>query len=574
MVATTAVEDPGADGRPGGRWAVLKAVAGNRDLRRVQLAFLGSAIGDWAYATAILVWVFQQSGAHVVGVWVGVRFLLGALTAPLGALLADRWPRRRLMMATDAVRALLVAAVAVLVASGAPLLSVLVLSTLASLLSSPFLIAQRALLPSLAATPAQLTAANGVHSTIDSTAAFAGPALAAGLLVVLDVPVVLWFNVLTFLWSLALVSRVTVPSRPEATTGSDAAADPGPAGASATTEEAAAAKETFLAETMAGFAAIRRDRALLLSTVQVALQTLVAGASPVFLVVLAAEVLGSEEGGLGALNAVIGIGSVLGGFVAISRAGKETLGRDMVVGVVLWSAPLLLISVWPVAAVCFLAVALLGLANPLVDVNVDTIFQRLTPDRMLGRVFGALESCVIGTMALGAFLMPFALELGLRVGLAVLAAPVALVALLSLPTMVRLDRTMTAPPGLDLLRSVDLFAPLDPATTDQLARALGHMRFGVGEVLLREGETSELFYVVESGLVEVRQGERVLRTEGPGEYFGEIGLLRDVPRTATVTALEDTVVRTLSREDFLQAVSGHSAARTAAESVVARRLAA
>lgn len=549
------------DERPAGAFASLRAVVGNRNLRRVQLAFVGSAVGDWAYSTAIVVWAYDAGGAHAVGTWIGIRFVLGALTAPLGALLADRWPRKRLMILTDGARAALVAAAAVLVALETVPLLVFVLATGASLLSSPFMIAQRALLPGLARTPSELTAANGVHSTIDSLASFAGPALAAGMLVVLDVPAVLWVNVVTFLWSMALVARVEGVTRAEPVARQAADVPDEPA-------------QGFLKETLAGFALIGRDRALLLATVQISLQTVVMGASAVFLVVMADDLLDTGAAGLGYLNTVIGIGSVLGGFVAIARASKEKLGRDMVLGVVLWSAPLLLVTLWPTPLACFVAVALIGLANPLVDVNVDTIFQRLTPDDMLGRVFGAMESCLIATAALGALVMPWLLDAtGLRTSLAVIAVPVAILAIAGLPAMMRLDSRLAAPAGLDLLHGIDLFTPLDPATTDQLARALEEARYPAGGVLVREGEASDRFFVIESGRVEVTQGDRVLRTEARGEYFGEIGLLRDVPRTATVTALEETVVRTLGREDFLSAVSGHRDSRTAAESVVRRRLA-
>jgi MFS family permease len=563
---------PPASAEPSGTRGTLHAVLGNPDLRRVQLAFLGSAIGDWAYATAIVVWAYAEGGATAVGIWVGVRFVLGALTTPVAAVYVDRWSRRRVMILTDAIRAVLVGGAALFVALDVATLMVFVLATLASLLGSPFLIAQRALLPSLARTPTELAAANGLHSTIDSLAFFAGPAIAAGLLIVADVPVVLLVNVVTFLWSLALVSRVSATVEQ-----ASRAAESEPADNQA--EDSDEAAETFLVETLAGFRAIGQDRTLLLATVQVSLQTVIAGAMTVFLVVMADEILDAGDAGLGYLNAVIGVGSILGGMLAIARARLGALGRDMTIGVVLWSLPLLLVTVWPTPVACLAAAALIGLANPLVDVNLDTVMQRLTPDEMLGRVFGALESCAIATAALGAFVMPLLLQLmSLRAALAVLATPVAVLALVGLPAMIRLDARLKAPRGLELLRSIDLFAPLDPATHEQLARSLVETRYAPGDVLVREGEESDLFYVIESGRVQITQSEgtearRVLRTEGPGEYFGEIGLLRDVPRTATVTAQEDTVVLCLAREDFLRAVSGHRESSLAAEATIRRRLA-
>ena len=409
---TTSGEEQSAPPAATGMRGSLRAVLGNANLRRVQLAFLGSAVGDWAYATAIVVWAYDAGGASAVGIWLGIRFVLGALTAPIGALYADRWPRKRLMMLTDFLRAILVTGAAVFVALDVAPLVVFVCATLASLLSSPFMIAQRALLPSLSRTPGELAAANGLHSTIDALAFFVGPALAAGLLVLTDVPVVLLVNVVTFLWSLALVSRIRLPAAAQKV-------DP------VLADGELPVKESFVSEALAGFKVIGRDRMLLLTTIQVSLQTVVAGAMAVFLVVMADEILDSRDAGLGYLNAVIGIGSILGGVVAISLATKGRLGRDLTVGVVLWSLPLLLVSVWPTPAACFLAAALLGLANPLVDVNMDTIMQRLAPDEVLGRVFGALESCLIGTTAIGALIMPLLLQLmSLQAALVVLALPV------------------------------------------------------------------------------------------------------------------------------------------------------
>jgi predicted MFS family arabinose efflux permease len=548
---------PSPSGPTPGTLTTLRAVLGNPQLRRVQLAFLGSAVGDWAYATAIVVWAYAVGGAAAVGVWMGVRLVLTAVTAPLAAVLADRWSRRRVMLLSDGLRAAAVAAAGVLIALDAAPAVVFALATLVALLTTPFLVAQRSLLPSLARTPVELTGANGVASTIESLAVFAGPALAGGLLLVADVPTVLAVNVATFVWSLVMVARVDAPRR--------AARGSRPPGE---------ADESLLVETLAGFRVLAGDRRLLLVVGQTSLQTMVRGASVVFLVVMADQVLGSPDAGLGLLNAVLGVGSVLGGTVAIMRATRGTLGRDLTVGVVLWSAPLLLVTVSPTIAACLVVAALIGLANPLVDVSLDTILQRLVPDAVLARVFGAVEACVVAAAALGALLMPPLLDRwGLGTALAVLAAPVAATALLGLPATTRLDAQLRAPRGLALVRGADIFAPLDPTTVEQLAHRLTEVRLDPGEVLIREGAHSDCFYLVEAGRVVVSQDGRTLRREGPGEYVGEIGLLRDVPRTATVTAEEEAVVLSLSRDDFLAAVTGHAESHRAADAVVGLRLA-
>ena len=531
------------------------AVFRNANLRRLQLAFVGSAIGDWAYGTAVAVWAYGEGGARSVGIWMAIRFALGAVSSPFLAGLADRFPRKRVMILTDLVRAVLVTLAAVCLWADTPAWPIYVLATLASLLGTPFRVAQRAMMPSLADRPEELTAANGTSSTIESLSFFVGPALAALLLGVTSIPVVFMINVATFGWSMLLVARLTPrPALPRP------AGDDDPA-------------ESYLRETAAGFRTIAASRGLRLVTLATAVQTFIAGGSAVFVLVMADEILGTGPRGVGFLDSVLGIGAIAGGVLAISRASRGRMGNDLALGVLLWSLPLALVAVWPTPVACFAAMALLGLGNPLVDVNFDTIVQRVAPEAVMGRVFGAVESCFIATMALGSLFMPFAIEhLGLRTALVALAAPVVLAALLLVAPLRRLDGELVQPVHLALFSSVDIFAPLAPAAVETLARSASAVRVAAGDVIVREGDVSDLFYVVERGRVAVTAHGVLLRHEGPGDYFGEIGLLRDVPRTATVTAVEDTVLQSIEREEFLSVVAGHGDARSAAEVTISRRL--
>lgn len=169
---------------------------------------------------------------------------------------------------------------------------------------------------------------------------------------------------------------------------------------------------------------------------------------------LAVQLLPAGPRGVGYVDAVLGIGAVVGGFVAISRSSRHSLATDLLKGVLLWSLPLLLVVVWPSLVSVFVAVALLGSGNPIADVNFYTAVQRLTPDRVLGCVFGALEGALIATMALGAAVMPFLIEgPGLRTAPAVVSLVVGLPTLALLPAARGVDRRLTAPPELELLSS-------------------------------------------------------------------------------------------------------------------------
>jgi CRP-like cAMP-binding protein len=176
-------------------------------------------------------------------------------------------------------------------------------------------------------------------------------------------------------------------------------------------------------------------------------------------------------------------------------------------------------------------------------------------------------------MALGSGVTPFLIDrLGLRGALTVLALLVAVPAFLLIPRCRRLDATLVEPANTSLLRGIPMFSPLTRVTLESLAMQLATESVPGGTVVLREGDESDRFFIIGSGSVRVTQGGTLLRTETAGDYFGEIGLLRDVPRTATITAAEDTVLLTLSRDDFLDAVSGEES-RSAAEEIVSRRLA-
>ncbi len=521
--------------------ASLASVFRNRNLRRVQLALLAALVGDTAFATAVTVWAYGVGGASAVGIFTAGRLVAAAVVAPLGAAVADRYDRRTVLLVTSLVRTLLVIAATVCLSWGPPL-PVFLLAAAAGVLSAPFRSAQRAWMPALSAHPEELTAANATASTIESLAVFVGPALGGLLLVVAGVQTVFLLNVGLFVVSMLLILGVRA-LHPQRTPGDhEAQAAPG-----------------FVHELLAGFRALGTDSDLRVVTGQVCAQTFVGGASKVFVVVLAVDVMKTGARGVGLLDAVIGVGAIIGGFIALARSRRGRLARDLTAGVLLWSVPLGLIVLWPTPVTVIVTLVLLGVANPLVDVNLDTIVQRMTPESTLARVFGALDTCYIATSALGSLLVPFMLHLvGLRWTLLAIAAPVAVIALLSLRRMDGLDRRLRPPESLPLLRGISWLAPLAPGVLEPLARSLTPVDVPAGATVIREGEPADRFYVIESGVVEITQDGRVLRRQGPGEHFGEIALLHDVPRTATVTAVTDVRLQALDREPFLRVLSGDS----------------
>jgi hypothetical protein len=323
-----------------------------------------------------------------------------------------------------------------------------------------------------------------------------------------------------------------------------------------------------------GFVLVVRDRDLRTTSLLAFWQGAIWGMLMVFLVVLAVDTLHTGPAGVGFLNTVIGVMTIAGGLVVVSRMKHGRLGSDMSVGVLGWSLPLLVMAAFPSPVTTVLALAVVGLMDPWVNLGLETIPQRIAPEHAISRVYAAVDSALNAAMSLGALIAPLLLRaIGLRPSLAIVGLVVTAYAASTLPRMRRLDRRLAAPDTLPLIASLDLFAPLSPSLRETLAHRLVPVDVAAGEVVVAEGEASDRFYVIESGEVEVSQAGLLLRTECAGDFFGEIGLLRDVPRTATVTAVSPVRLHALERTDFLDAVTGQDEALAATEEVVSRRLA-
>jgi MFS family permease len=539
----------------------LREVFRNPALRRIELAWAGSIVGDWAYATAFAVYAYERGGPTAVGVVAVVRYVLRALVTPFTSVLGDRYPRRLVMIGSDASAAVLVTVAAVLISTGANAYLVYALAVLTSVCVSPFRAAQASYLPQLAASPQELSAANVASSTIESVGFFAGPAIAGVLLAVASISTVYIFDAATFAWSAFLVLGIR----------SAHAAD-----AASAARPSAGAEESpgLMEEVTAGFRVILGSRDLRILGALFCAQTVVAGASVVFQVSIALGLLGLSRSGLGYLNATLGIGGLVGGFVALVLAQRGRLARDFGVGVFLWSAPLLLVAAWPSVTAAVIMLVLLGLANSVVDINGFTIIQRIAPPETMSRVFGALESAFIGGMAVGSLLMPLLIRtIGTRWGLVVVGASVASTVGLGAAGLRRIDAVALVPAGLELLRKVSILSMLPEPTLDRLARALVRVEAQPGDVIIREGDEGDRFYVIESGTVEVTKEGRHIADLGPGDFVGEIALLRDVPRVATVVATSELVLQSLERSQFIPAVTGQGEFHEAAEAAMTGRLA-
>ena len=536
--------------------AAMEAMRGslrNPAIRRLQLAFAGSAIGYWACATAITVFSFEAGGAAAVSLQVLLRMLPAAIAAPLLTTLCDRYPRVRVMVTGDLVRVVVTVGMALLVISGAPYWFVLIALGISGIAATVFEPAKSALLPTLAKRPEELTAANVVSSSIDSVSFFVGPALAGLLLAVSSTETVLFVTAATLLWSAALVSRI--PEAPRERAAGEAA--PG-----------------VLAQVAEGVGAVREDSRIGLLLLFFAVQTLTCGALTVLVAAVALDLLDLGDSGLGLLNSATGIGGFIGVAATAVLAGRRRLAPAFALGMVLWGIPLVALGLVSSTAVAVGALLVVGLANTLVDVSGFTLLQRTAPDEVIGRVFGLLETISLAAMASGSLIAAALLDLaGIEAALIVVGALLPVLVALRWGAVLALDALPVPVDDVALLKGIDVFAPLGPVELERLAEALEPVRVSAGEAIVRQGEPGERFYVVVTGTVDVSVDGAVVREEGPGEYFGEIALLNDSPRTASVIAREDVELRSLDRDVFLGTVTGHDGSGMAVEAIASRRLA-
>jgi MFS family permease len=531
----------------------IRGVVGNPGLLRLELAWACSVVGAWAYGIAVVVYAYEQGGARAVGVVGLLRWGIAALVSPFAAVFGDRYDRRLVMVASDLVRAALIVAAAAAVLSDTEPAFVYALAALVSVAGTPFRPAEAAYTPQLARTPDELSAANVVAAAIESTGIFVGPALGGLLLAWTSTGTVFLATAGAIVLSAVFILGIRGP-------GTETRQERG--------------SETVVDELLAGARAILRDRKVALLVGLFAAQTFVDGLLGVLIAVIALSFLDAGAATVGWLNAACGIGGLVGAMLAAAFIGRGRLAGDFGLGVLLFGLPLALVPAWRNEGFALLLLAIVGIGNTLADVSGMTLLQRAAPDAVLSRVFGVLEGLLLLTVGLGAIAAPALLSLlGTRGALVAAGLLLPLLVVPAWPVLRRIDReTVISVERLQRLAQVPFLSLLPESTREQLAQAVVEEPMRVGEEVVRQGEPGDRFYVIDTGSVEVYVDGRLTTRLGPGEYFGEIALLRDTPRTATVRAGEDGVLLTLSRDSFVPAVAGYAPSHNSAEAVVGLRL--
>ena len=515
-------------------------------MRRVLPAYLVFSVMEWATWVALLVWAYDQRGVGGAATVSVAQLVPAIVVAPLAAAAGDRLRHGTALAVGYGAQAVAALATGLALATEQSFVVVLlggVLLTGTITLTRPV---HNAAMPELARTPAELTAGNAATSGAESVGTFLGPAASGLLIVAIDAEGVFTVFGILMLGSMLLVLRLPVSA-----------------------EIRPAEHEGYLRSVTAGVTELRNEpsAAILLGTV--ASQYVVIGLLDILIVVLALDVLGTDDSGPGLLGGAFGVGCVLGALGSILLVGRRRLAPALVLALAVVGVPLAVLGISDSVWVAALLLAVSGAAKSCFDVASGTLLQRAVADRVLARVFGLREALLSAAIALGALLAP-ALVLVLEPTGAFVITGLLLpaVAALAWKVLKRLEAGAVSPGiHLNALRAVPFLRLAPLPALESLSRRVVEVSLGPGEVIVREGDLGDRFYVVLTGEVAVSHGGREVRRLGPGSSFGEIALVRESARTATVTAIGEVHLVAVGRHDFLTALGAAPTTRTAADQV-------
>ena len=525
----------------------VKTALRNPDMRRVLVAYLATVISEWALWCALLVYAYQRSGKAAAGLVSIGLFVPGALIAPLAGAAADGPRPNRVLANVYALQAVALALASGLAYIRAPLLVVVVPAAAALSLLSYVRPCFAVVVPGLVRSAEELTAGNLLTGYCNGASVLAGPLIASALIALDGARLVM--AVTAALAALALL--VTVPL---------VKLDPG------ASDQTARRKGSRTGALVDGMRILSQRKGALQLLTMLGGQFVLIGALDLIYVVLATENFRLGPSGPGILGAAFGVGAVLGGAVSTVLVARQRLAPLLMLSLLCICASLFVIAGFTTFAVALATLPLVGLSREVLDLSGRMLLQRAAPQDALASVFATVESVALVACALGSVMAQVAIALaGARVAVLAVAVLLAVLLLLTAKRLVQIDASADAPVvTIRLLRRITLFAPLPGPALEGVARSAHPVKFGIGQTIIREGERGNSYYAIVDGEVDVSMHGQHRRLMSRGQGFGEIALLADVPRTATIVARTDVQLLEIERLAFLTAVTGHDASAQAA----------
>jgi hypothetical protein len=528
----------------------LASVLRNPDIRALELSWTVGVGVDWALLVVALVVAYDTGGALAVGLVSLTRMLPATAINVLTDTSSLARPERALVV-VNLVRAAGAAAMAAGVVVDQPLLvfAALAVASAAGALVRPTTLA---MLPAVAVRPEDLVSANTAGALGESLGTFLGPLIAGIVVARSGAAPAAALAAAAGVIAAVIVLRVTV----------------------AAAARLAPAERARGLPLLAGIRELGRRRPAGVVMLSFGVQVTVRGVLTTFLAILAIEVLDMGDAGVGLLGAAIGAGGIVGAVGAVGFGAGGRLAGMFAAALVAWGLPLILIGVAPSPAVALVALGIVGVGNALLDVSGLTLLQRGTANAARGAVFAVLEVLASLAISVGGILGSLLVAvMGIEAALVLAGVVLPVTAVAGWPWVRRLDREGVVPERqARLLRGIPLFAPLPLAALERVASGMSEVRFAPGESLMTQGEEGDTYLVLETGTALVSIDGRPSHEQGPGDGIGEIALLRAVPRTATVTALQPVTAFSIDCTTFVDAVTGHEASRSAARELVDRRL--
>ncbi|MDP9331226.1 MAG: MFS transporter [Actinomycetota bacterium] len=523
-------------------------------MRRAELAFLGFNAAEPALWVAILVYAFLHGGTAATGSVAVLLLLPAAVSAPFMAALGDRYRRERVLALGFAAQALWCAATFAAMVASAPSWVAYLFTCLTAVAMTTVRPTFNSLLPALAKTPEELTASNAVTSLAEGSGAILGT-LGVTFILAISTPGAAFGATAAVLGVSTFLARGVRANKPPPP------AEPG--------HLWDLARDAIL---VLGTIATQPGTRLLVGLAGVF--TLAWGTLDVLLVTLAIDTLHLGESGVGALNTGLSVGILIGAFAAVFLVGRRRLAPTMLLGAILWGGAIALTGSSNAAALALVAIGVTGIGATLVDVAGRTLLQRTVTDDILTRVFGAIEALWMVGVGVGAALAPpLVAGVGLRGAFVVDGALLPVATIATWRALARVDARGQLPERqLALLRAIPMFAPLPYPVLERVAGQLDLLEVAAGELVIAQGDTGETFYVIDAGEFGVELDGRPVEILQEGDHFGEIALVNDVPRTASVVARTQGRLWVLRRDEFLAAITGAPQSHEAARRVAAERL--